>query len=634
MNGPGNDRTSDTVAMHAAASRARAVYDPEPDFTRPLFEIPPERRRQLHERLSQLYGDDGATRYLPVLERILRVHYAHKPESMIEGEKHFRAEERFTEKDLILITYGDLIKGPDRSPLKTLARLARTFLRATNTLHLLPFFPSSSDKGFAVIDFENVDPNLGTWQDVEDLKHRYRLMFDGVFNHVSSKSRWFQEFLNGNPRYADFFIAYDSDSRLSREELELITRPRTSKVLTRFEGIDGPVYVWTTFSPDQIDLNFRNPEVLMRIIEILLLYVRHGADIIRLDAVTYLWSEPGTPCANLQQTHQIIKLYRAVLDLVAPSVALITETNVPHAENIAYFGNGEDEAHVVYNFALPPLVLHTFYTEDASVLSAWADTLQPPTPTTAFFNFLDSHDGIGILGARGILEPEQIDLVVRKAEENGALISYRSCRNGGREPYEINATLFSALNGEDSREDLDLQVRRFLAARVISLVLRGVPGIYLHGLMGTQNDMDAVLATQSNRAINRTVIDAGAIVEAIADPESKLSRMTRLYTYTVLRSRHREFHPNGAQEILKLHTQLFAVLRTAPEGSDRILAVIYVSRHPVACAVPLGNFGLAYRSWRELISERDILADGGMLALSLEPYGVVWLKPSKEIAAA
>jgi len=634
MNGPGNDRFTDTVAMRSAASRTRAVYDPEPDYGRPLYEIPAERRRELHDRLSHLYGDDVATRYLPILERILRIHHAHKPESMIEGERYFSAQERFTEKDLILITYGDLIKGPDRTPLKTLARLARTFLRATNTLHLLPFFPSSSDRGFAVIDFENVDPNLGTWQDVEDLKRRYRLMFDGVFNHVSSSSRWFQEFLNGNPRYAEFFIAYDSDSRLSREELELITRPRTSKVLTRYQGINGPVYVWTTFSSDQIDLNFRNPEVLMRIIEILLLYVRHGADIIRLDAVTYLWAEPGTPCANLHQTHEIIKLYRTVLDLVAPTVALITETNVPHAENIAYFGNGEDEAHVVYNFALPPLVLHTFYTEDATVLAEWADTLQPPTPTTAFFNFLDSHDGIGILGARGILQPEQIDFVVQTAEANGALISYRSGRHGEREPYEINTTLFSALNGEDGREDLDLQVRRFLAARVISLVLRGVPGIYLHGLMGTQNDMDAVLATQSNRAINRTVIDAGAIVEAVADPDSKLSRMTRLYTYTVLRSKHREFHPNASQAVLNFDRRLFAVLRIAPEGCDRILAVINVSAQAVRRQLRLDAFGLTQIAWRDLLSDRDTIAESGMLSLSLEPYGVIWLKPLAEIDAA
>lgn len=620
-----------TAAAKQTALTESSLHNPEPDYYKPFLEISPDRRERFRQRLCRLYGEEVAGEYLPELERILRVYYAHKPEKMIEKEEHFVPEERFSEKDLIIITYGDLLQGEERSPLATLERLASTYLRATNTLHLLPFFPSSSDKGFAIIDFETVDPNLGTWQDLEDLGGRYKLMFDGVFNHVSSKSRWFQEFLNGNPRYKKFFIAYDPEERLTKEELELITRPRTSDVLTRFQSINGPIYVWTTFSPDQIDLDFRNPEVLIRIIEILLFYVRHGADIIRLDAVTYLWAEPGTPCANLHQTHEIIKLYRDILDWVAPTVALITETNVPHQENIAYFGNGYDEAHMVYNFALPPLVLHTFYTEDSTALSDWAGSLKTPSPTTTFFNFLDSHDGIGLLGVRGILSKEEIDSIVRNAREHGALISYRACKEGEQEPYEINTTWFSALNGEESGEDLDLQVNRFLASRVISLVLRGVPGIYLHGLMGTKNDMDAVLATKSNRAINRTVIDSNAIIEAMADPDSKLSRMTKHYTYTVLRSQHREFHPNGDQKVLKLSPQLFSVLRTSPEGGDHILAMINISKHALLIEIPLSEIGLGHSLWVDLISNQEKIATNKTLAVSFEPYGVLWLKPSEEI---
>ncbi len=608
-----------------------SLHNPEPDYHRPILEIPPDRRERLHKRLTNLYGDELAGEYLPELERILRVYYAHKPKRMIEKEMHFVPEELFSEKDLILITYGDLLLGEERSPLATLARLAGTYLRATNTLHLLPFFPSSSDRGFSIIDFETVDPRLGTWQDIEDLEGRYKLMFDGVFNHVSSKSRWFQEFLNGNPYYKKFFIAYDAKDQLTKEEMEIITRPRTSDVLTRFQSINGPVYVWTTFSPDQIDLDFRNPDVLMRIIEVLLLYIRHGADIIRLDAVTYLWAEPGTPCANLHQTHEIIRLYRDILDLIAPTVALITETNVPHRENIAYFGNGSDEAHMVYNFALPPLVLHTFYTEDSTALSDWAQSLQPPSPFATFFNFLDSHDGIGLLGVRGILSKEEIDSIVRKAGEHGALISCRACKEGEQEPYEINTTWFSALNREDSGEDLDLQVNRFLATRVISLVLRGVPGIYLHGLMGTKNDMDAVLATESKRAINRTVIDSNAIVEAMANPDSKLSRMTKHYTYTVLRSQHREFHPNGDQKVLKLSPRLFSVLRTSPEGGDHILAMINISKHAFPIEIPFSEIGLEHSRWVDLISNQETIAANNRLAVSFEPYGVLWLKPSEEI---
>ena len=345
----------------------KSVHNQEPDYTRHLLDIPPEVHKRMFDRLCFLYGDSVAKVYMLELERILKVYYAYKPKELIDNEKNIEPTERFTEEDVILITYGDLLRGKEHSPLATLAKFCDTYLKGTiNTLHILPFFPYSSDRGFAIIDFETVDPNLGSWQDIEDLENRYQLMFDGVINHVSSKCRWFQEFLDGNSSFKDFFTAFDSPDDLTPEQRKLIFRPRTSDILTEFMTINGPKYAWTTFSHDQIDLNFKNPEVLMRVIEILLLYVRYGADIIRLDAVTFLWDQPGTCGVHLEQTHEIIKLLRDILDVVAPGVALITETNVPHQENISYFGNGHDEAQMVYNFALPPLVLHTFYTEDTT----------------------------------------------------------------------------------------------------------------------------------------------------------------------------------------------------------------------------------------------------------------------------
>ena len=265
-------------------------------------------------------------------------------------------------------------------------------------------------------DFETVDPKLGTWEDIWELEQDYQLMFDGVFNHVSSKSRWFREFVNGNPFYRDFFIWFNSPEELTSEQRAKIFRPRTSDILTRYVTLHGPRHVWTTFSEDQVDLNYKCADVLIRVMDILLMYVRQGADIIRLDAVTYLWSELGTSCAHLEQTHEIIKLMRDVLDEVAPQVALITETNVPHHENISYFGDGADEAQMVYNFALPPLVLHTFYREDATSLSRWAKSLTLTSPRVTFFNFLDSHDGIGLMGVKGVLEQADIDFIIEKGQ--------------------------------------------------------------------------------------------------------------------------------------------------------------------------------------------------------------------------
>ena len=425
----------------------RTTYNSEPDFTRPLYELPHDARETMFQRLRVLYPEPVARSSLDEIVRLLQVFYAHKTLDLIERERAFNPADRFTERDVILITYGDLFHRRNQSPLKTLGDFCDTYLRGTiNTIHILPFFPSSSDRGFSIIDFETVDPLLGTWSDIEALESLYHLMFDGVINHVSSKSRWFMEFLAGNPEREDFFLWFADEDELRPEHRRMIFRPRTTPVLSRYETLKGPRYVWTTFSPDQIDLNYQNPKVLLKVIEILLFYIRHGADILRLDAVTYLWNQPGTRCIHLEQTHEIIKLLRNIVSAVAPHVGLVTETNVPHQENIAYFGSGSDEAHMVYNFALPPLVLHAFYTGDARVLSTWAMDMTPPSDTATFFNFLESHDGIGLLGAKDIRSQEDVDLLCQRVQDHGGFISHKTAEDGTDVPYELNITWYSALN--------------------------------------------------------------------------------------------------------------------------------------------------------------------------------------------
>ncbi|RMF22219.1 MAG: sugar phosphorylase, partial [Cyanobacteria bacterium J083] len=317
----------------------------KPDYTRPLLQISPEDKERLLKRLRFLYGESEAKQHFPELERILKVYYAHKPPARIEAEKHLIPSERFNQKDIILITYGDLLYSQQESPLATLAHFLQKisgFQHTINTLHILPFFPYSSDRGFSIIDFHTVDPKLGSWQDIENIGEMYQLMFDAVCNHTSAESVAFQEMLNGNPDYKDIATVYHSPDELTPEQRRIILRPRTSDILTKFQSIYGPIWVWTTFSPDQIDLNYRNPKVLLWVIETLLLYVRRGADLIRLDAVTYLWEIPGTSCANLEQTHETIKLFRDIFNIVAPGIAIVTETNIPHEQNITYFGDGTD----------------------------------------------------------------------------------------------------------------------------------------------------------------------------------------------------------------------------------------------------------------------------------------------------
>jgi len=605
------------------------LYDQHPDHNRPALEISKEANDEIIGRLRFLYGNDKAEECMAELERILKVHHAHKPHAMIEKESQFVSDERSSEKDIILITYGDLIRGEEKSPLATLARFCKSFLEGTiNTLHLLPFFPYSSDRGFSVIDFRSVDPNLGTWHDIQELSKDYKLMFDGVFNHVSSQNRWFHEFLNDNPLYRDFFIAYDSPDELTAEQRSVIVRPRTSDILSEFQGIGKTKYLWTTFSKDQVDLNYKNHKVLTKVMDILLLYIRHGANIIRLDAVTYLWARLGTRCASLEETHEIIKLFRNVVDIAAPSVSLITETNVPHDENISYFGSGGDEAQMVYNFALPPLVLHTFYTENCSVLSEWAASLKY-YPNTTYFNFLDSHDGIGLMGARGILGENEIEFIIERAKKHGGYISYKAGQNGKDTPYEINITWFSALNNNHN-EDLSFQVKRFVASRIISLVLKGVPGIYLHSLIGTRNDIEAVLANNSNRDINRSVIDDTAITEALMDPFSKVSRINReLGRLITIRTRKGAFHPFGGQKILNTAPEIFSILRTSPDGKEKILALINISSKVCHLEIPLSELESDETHWFDIVSEVKWMSEDGILYINMNPYDIVWLEPIK-----
>jgi glycosidase len=553
---------------------------------------------------------------------------------LIEQDNNIDPENRFSERDMVMITYGDLLRGKKHSPLASLAYfLQRPLKEMINTIHILPFFPYSSDRGFSITDFKSVDPELGTWTDIYEIGKDFKLLFDGVLNHASSESEGFQEFLNDHPRFRNVVISHPSPDALTPEQRSLIRRPRTSDILTKFDSLNGPVYVWTTFSPDQIDLNYKNPQVLMSAIGVLLLYIRHGTDIIRLDAVTYLWEELGTDCASLEQTHEIIKLFRDVLDVVAPRVAILTETNVPHQENVSYFGNGHDEAQMVYNFALPSLVLHTFYNEDSTALSEWARELEYPSKTTTFFNILDTHDGIGLPGAKNILSKKEIVSMAEKAtREHKAFIGYKTGADGREEPYEINSTWYGALNSEESGETLTYQVRRFVASRSIALVLKGVPALYLHGMAGTGNDPEVVKKTGVKRDINRTVIHEEDLDRALEDPESKLSHIRRhLRQLGLLRVRYRAFHPNGEQKILMISPGLFSVFRTSPEGDQHILALTSVSNKACSVEVPLSELGIQEERWYDLVREREFLVTERRMKLTMQPYDVVWLTPLEEM---
>ena len=608
------------------------LYRKRPDYTQPALVIEPGKRETLAKTLGFLYGTAEAARLMPEVERLLGVHHAHKTPEILEAERRVVPEDRFTERDIVVITYGDLIQAPPRKPLEVLCDVANIFLGGmASTIHVLPFFPYSSDRGFSVIDFKEVDPNIGTWEDIERVSTSFRLMFDGVLNHISAQSEWFQEYLNGNPEYSEFFISYERPDAIPPEQMALILRPRTSPLLSEVMTINGPRWVWTTFSPDQIDLNFRNPEVLLRVLRVLLFYVERGADLIRMDAATYLWKELGTSCAHLPQTHAIVRFLRAALDAVAADVAIVTETNVPHADNISYFGDGTNEAHMVYNFSLPPLVLHSFIAGDCTRLARWAASLEKPSALTTYFNFLDSHDGIGLMGARGILTDEEIAVMVERTEAHGGKISYRSVPDGGVSPYEMNITWFDAINDPHSDEDITRKVDRFVASRSIALVLAGVPGVYLPSLSGSQIAPMETNELIDARAINRLNFSEHSMIEAFMDAESVAYQVATRYRKL---AEHRvampAFHPNAKQKILPTDGSVFAVHRRSRDGRSTVLALVSITAEPRTVWLVRSHLEVAEQRWRDRFTAKDFVASEHKLEVPLSPYQVLWLEPMAE----
>lgn len=526
---------------------------------------------------------------------------------------------RVSERDVMLITYGGSLHAPGEPPLQTLRRFLCDHLQGViSAVHILPFFPYSSDDGFAVIDYTAVDPALGTWDDVRKLSQTFDMMFDLVINHVSSQSEWFQRFKAGDPAYEDFFIRVDPDTDLSA-----VVRPRTLPLLTPVETARGVEHVWTTFSDDQIDLNFANPDVLLRMVEVLLFYVQQGMTFLRLDAIAYLWKCIGTTCIHLDETHTVVRLFRDIFDAVAPQVAIITETNVPHQENISYFGNGWDEAQLVYQFPLPPLTLHAIATGDATELSRWAAGLKRPSPATTFFNFTASHDGIGVRPLEGILPRAEIDRLVERVQRHGGAVSYKANQDGTQSPYELNINYFDALSDPQGGEPLERQVSRFLASQAILLALAGVPGIYIHSLLGSRNWHDGVQQTGRLRSINREPLVVGEVERALADPVSLRAQVFAGYRHLIeTRAAEPAFHPSGAQQVLDLHPALFALLRISPDGRARVAALHNVSGESVHVA--LSTIEGAGR-WRDLLTGEDFHADA---EIALAPYQVRWLKRS------
>lgn len=474
------------------------------------------------------------------------------------------------QSDVCLITYGDSILSESKSSLKALLEFYKLHLSdSISIIHILPFFPYTSDDGFSVVDFRSIDPNLGNWDDVQKLGQQVDLMFDAVINHVSKESDYFQHYLQQTLGYEHFFIDLPVTTDLS-----LVTRPRTSPLLTPFETKTGVKYVWTTFSDDQVDLNYANPEVLIEVIDVLLYYVHQHARMIRFDAVGFIWKEVGTTCMHHEYAHEIVKLMRTVIERVAQGVKIITETNVKHSENISYFGNGFDEASLVYQFPLPPLVVQAYVSGKSTFLMEWLTNLEPTSSETTFFNFLSSHDGIGLRPLEGIVPDDHKEAMIQKLISRGAKINYRQGPQGNKVPYECCITFTDALS--DLHEDDLVRAKRMIGAHVILLSLQGLPAIYIHSLLGSRNDENGYRNSGINRRINREKLSISTIESEISDT-SHLRHMIFEGLRKVIKLRKNEslFHPQTPQRTVDFDSDVFAIERY--EHDEKLLIIVNVT---------------------------------------------------------
>ena len=516
-----------------------------------------------------------------------------------------------------VITYGNSIVDGEHKPLSLLQDFLTENLKGViKGVHILPYFPYTSDDGFAITDYRVVDSGLGGWEDIERIGREFRLMSDLVLNHCSSQSAWFSEFRMGHEPYKDFFFTASPE-----DDLSAVVRPRAHPLLRTVETAEGEKHVWCTFSHDQVDFDFSNPEVLLEFLRIMRFHINRGVRTIRLDACAFIWKQIGTSCIHLPQTHEIIRLMRLLADYSEESIVLITETNVPNVENLSYFGN-RNEAHMIYNFSLPPLIVHALLTGTSQFLNAWQMAMPPAQMGCAYFNFTASHDGIGLRPAESLLSDDSITEMVEAIKSFGGRVSMRQLSDGSMRPYEMNVSLFDALKGTVKGED-EHNVARFLCSQTIAMALEGIPAFYIHSLLATGNDAEGVEKTGHNRAINRHRWNYDALQAALADETTQHAKvfnaMRRLIS---IRTEQPAFHPNATQFTLHLGEKLFGFWRQSVDRSQSIFAINNVTDEELEIPAMALNL-IGGESWVDLIADEPVSGNGNKITFA--PYQCRWI---------
>lgn len=551
------------------------------------------------EKIKLIYGTEYKDEFKASVEELIN-----------KWEKiEFAKAEPVSEKNIYLITYGDSIYEDGVPTIKTLNKFLNEKVGNTITdVHILPMFTYTSDDGFSVVDYMEIDKKLGNWNDIEELSKDYRIMYDFVANHISKSSKWFKGYLQDDEKYKEYFIKEDKTFDTS-----MVVRPRTSPLFHKYKGKDGEKTAWTTFSEDQIDVNFKHFPLFLEMTDILLNYVKYGATSIRLDAIGFLWKESGTNCMHLPQTHKVIQIWRLLLDYFKVNTQIITETNVPHEENISYFGDKTNEANMVYQFTLPPLVLYILTTHDSKKLTNWAKTIDNVSNNATYFNFLSSHDGIGMRPTEGILTDEEREILVNKVITNGGKVSYKNNTDGSKSVYELNINYNDALINLDEDKSLEKQVNKILASNIILLSCVGVPAIYYHSLLGSRNDYKGLEESGINRRINREKLKFSKICSELENDERRNLIFNKLQDLIKIRKEHSSFSPFASQKVLDLGEKVFVLERYNEETKEKITLIVNVDSKLTRLSSGISGV--------DLITGREVNDN-----IELKPYEFMWIK--------
>ncbi len=521
-------------------------------------------RSKLNDIYKSNYSRQDINYYIDQIKKIIK---------QFNG-KNKKKKKDVNEKTSLLICYGDSIFAQNQKhSLKVFKNFFHKKLsKYFNSVHFLPFYPSSSDSGFAVKDHYKIDSKLGTWTDIKNFSKKIDIMADIVINHSSARGLWFKNFLKKKRPGKDYFLTVNSKFNTSK-----VVRPRDHKLLKRINFFKQIDYLWRTFSPDQLDLNFKNPTVLLRFIKIMINLIDNGVTIFRLDAIAYLWKESGTKCINLKKTHDVVKLLRIISSQLNKQSVLVTETNLPERENLSYFGKN-DEANWIYNFSLSPLLLHTFLFENSFYLNKWSKKLPESKYGNCYLNFLASHDGIGIRPTEGILNNKDLKDFLSRLKKNGSKFSYRTIQNKSKKVYEANITVFNALKKSNNDPEGKFSFERYVAAHAIMFSFEGIPALYLNSLFGKSNDEAKYIITGNNRDINRYKWNYNNIMGKLNDNKSKQSVFYKnLGNLLNIRRKQKAFHPNAKRFNFDLGSKMFAFKRVSIDKKQSIICITNVT---------------------------------------------------------